>query len=221
MNSTNSELHPFRCALILQNRLLAETLKVGGQPPILNTENLSFLMDLYSDSDHYLKFRETYPADLVCIEITESTTEWVSWFTTIQNLAQERLLLVAPNRESLDVLGSAVAELGAQSIYCMDSGLRVFWECLRTISKGRHFLDESFDHQRTAFNQSFPPRMLEVVSQLSEGMKPLEVAEKFGMSKKTVSTYIQRLREAFGVNTLEDALREFKLFSEQAKKKRD
>jgi two-component system NarL family response regulator len=79
----------------------------------------------------------------------------------------------------------------------------------RRIARGQHYVTPSLDHIFTRLRQArFPPTVLDVLSPrerhvfrlVTEGLDAAGIAERFGVSRKTIETHKCRILKKFGLD---------------------
>lgn len=114
------------------------------------------------------------------------------------------LLLVAPqDLRDPDTVGT-YTRVGASGMVGRQSAVETIVDAVRAVAKGGCFWDvvvEPGSIERSAGDApvNLSPRELQVLRQVSRGLTHTQIANRLGISRHTVDTYVKRIRSKLGL----------------------
>jgi DNA-binding NarL/FixJ family response regulator len=115
--------------------------------------------------------------------------------------------LLTSNAVAQDLIDSAAA--GARGYILKSETGESIVNAFRRIARGQHYVTPSLEHIFARLRQArFPPTVLDVLSPrerhvfrlVTEGIDAAGIAERFGVSRKTIETHKCRILKKFGLD---------------------
>ena len=123
---------------------------------------------------------------------------------------------LAPNAEIALLTSNAVAQdlidgvaAGARGYILKSEAGEAIVNAFRRVARGQHYVTPSLEHIFARLRQArFPPTVLDVLSPrerhvfrlVTEGLDAAGIAERFGVSRKTIETHKCRILKKFGLD---------------------
>ena len=123
---------------------------------------------------------------------------------------------LAPNTEIALLTSNAVAQdlidgvaAGARGYILKSEAGEALVNAFRRVARGQHYVTPSLEHIFARLRQArFPPTVLDVLSPrerhvfrlVTEGLDAAGIAERFGVSRKTIETHKCRILKKFGLD---------------------
>ncbi len=109
----------------------------------------------------------------------------------------------------------AFLRAGASSYLSKKRSSKELIEAIRKVFQGERYLsemlekmlfDRGIDIEKSLVDE-LTQRELQVVRNLTEGLRSVDIAEKMGLSASTVNTYVQRIKDKLGFKSLLEIIR--------------
>jgi DNA-binding NarL/FixJ family response regulator len=150
----------------------------------------------------------TARADLLVVDLEESGNDLRSAIRGLKQLVPESELALLTSRPLAQSLIDSVAT-GARGYIVKSETGEAIVNALRRIARGQHYVSPSLEHIFARLRQArFPPTVLDVLSPrerhvfqlVTEGIDAAGIAERFGVSRKTIETHKCRILKKFGLD---------------------
>jgi two-component system NarL family response regulator len=124
-----------------------------------------------------------------------------------QRMPDTEVALLTSNAVAQDLIDSVAA--GARGYILKSETGEAIVNAFRRVARGQHYVTPSLDHIFTRLRQArFPPTVLDVLSPrerhvfrlVTEGIDAAGIAERFGVSRKTIETHKCRILKKFGLD---------------------
>lgn len=165
-----------------------------------------------SSAEEALERIPTANPEIVLIDITLPGMDGIQ---LAQHLAGQKARLLALSMHEEPEHVEAFLQAGGSG-YVTKSGLeRELLDAVRALARGEHYLPHrllyALIRQEAQTKEPGPevltPRELEVVHAIAQGLTYREIAEKMGISEKTVATHRERAAEKLGLKSRVDLAR--------------
>ena len=124
-----------------------------------------------------------------------------------QRMPEAEMALLTSNAVAQDLIDSAAA--GARGYILKSETGESIVNAFRRVARGQHYVTPSLEHIFARLRQArFPPTILDVLSPrerhvfrlVTEGLDAADIAERFGVSRKTIETHKCRILKKFGLD---------------------
>ena len=102
-------------------------------------------------------------------------------------------------------LASSVLKAGAKGYVSKNTSFETLLKAIRQVHAGKRYLDPTLENPDSKpipldkLSERLSPRELEILSMIGQGLSTQSIAEKFGVSSKTINTHRYRLHEKLGL----------------------
>jgi two-component system response regulator NreC len=156
-------------------------------------------------------------ADVILLDIKFPDRSGISLLPELRSLCPSMRVLVLTMHDEPEYLRSSLAA-GASGYVVKSSPFSVLQEAIHAVKRGETFIDPSLreysiEPQGEARSADAVPlsrlskRERQVLTMLAQGLRYQAIAEKLGVSVKTVETYRTRLRTKLGFKNRADIIR--------------
>jgi two-component system, NarL family, response regulator NreC len=146
--------------------------------------------------------------DLLVVDPTLSGDALKTAIRTFKQRSPDAEVALLTSKAVAQDLIDAVAA-GARGYILKSETGEAIVNAFRRIARGQHYVTPSLDHIFTRLRQArFPPTVLDVLSPrerhvfrlVTEGLDAAGIAERFGVSRKTIETHKCRILKKFGLD---------------------
>lgn len=146
--------------------------------------------------------------DVWVLDLSMGETRGTAVIDLMRNRKKDLKIVVYTMRESLATV-SAVYEAGAKAFVAKSAEPRILVEAIRTVAEGQTYFMPGFAEKLALYHTSgakldprqvLTQRELVIFTMLAEGRTPSEIAEKLGLSSKSVSNRAFTIRHKLGID---------------------
>jgi two-component system NarL family response regulator len=150
----------------------------------------------------------TARADLVVVDPVQSGAELKNAIRGFkERVPDAEVALLSSNAIAQDLIDSVAA--GARGYILKSEAGEAIVNAFRRVARGQHYVTPSLEQIFSRLRQArFPPTVLDVLSPrerhvfqlVTEGLDAAGIAERFGVSRKTIETHKCRILKKFGLD---------------------
>jgi DNA-binding NarL/FixJ family response regulator len=201
-----------RLLLADDHALLREALK----PPLNSQPDMEVAAEAATAAE---TLRQAMAVDphIILLDITFPDRSGISLLPDLRQRCPSSRVVMLTMHDDPTYLRSALAA-GAAGYVVKSSRLNVLLDAIRTVQRGEAFVDPSMRQHETELAKStrsaetapiarLSDREREVLGWLTRGLRYQAIAEKMGISVKTVETYRSRLTTKLGFKSRADLMR--------------
>ena len=185
--------------------------------PLLNTQPDMEVVAEAGTAAEAVRLAATANASIILLDITFPDQSGIGVLPELLKQSMASRVVMLTMHEDPAYLRSALAA-GAAGYVVKSSRSDVLLEAIRTVSQGKSFIDPSMRHHATPREPAEAGSAIAPIARLSDrerqvlislvrGLRYQAIADKLGVSVKTVETYRSRLRAKLGFTDRADLMR--------------